>query len=392
MHRSESRKRLHQGLAVFLGLFVVLSAWATSMPLGAGPDEPAHIIKAGAVANGTLLGAPTSDPSSTSMPAPAALAEAYSWPCFAYEPDVTAACQRPMIEADSTLLDQSTTAGLYNPVYYMIVGFPAVFDIGPMAMALSMRLLSALLSALLATAIFAVLSRMMPPLFALTTLGVALTPMVYFLGSVVNPNAAEILGGAAFFSGLVWFARSSEVRTRTALVPAITLALGGFIGANSRSVSPFWLFLFGLLFLLVAPPVKVKEICRAPLFLGSLGLVVVSAIGSVIWTLSTGTLGRLGNFPGQDDSPISIFIRMMINAPSDPGLIALFGWLDTTVPGLVHSIYGFGILGLTIAALALSTSRWRLATIGAIVIFFCGPPLLQAAHLKFSAFFGQGGF
>lgn len=389
MNRTSLRRKRPFAFLVFLGVFVLSSAWALSMPLAAGPDEPAHIIKAASVVRGELLGEPTNDPAVTRVQVPAPLADANEWHCFAYEPSISAACQQPP-SAEVGERSALTSAGLYNPTYYLLVGWPTLLEQGPIVMVMGMRILTALLSAVLLASVFSVMSRMMSSLAALTVLAVAATPMVFFLNAIVNPNGLEILGGAAFLTGLLWFVSAPNVRGKVALLPAVMIAVGGFLGGNARGVSPFWMFLFGVLFLIAVSRDRLKELLRAPGFLVGLAVAIVGSALGVAWTLKTGTLTRMGDFPGQDGSPIEMFVRMLLNAPSDPGLIGFFGWLDTPVPGLVYATYGFGIVGIVSLAAIFANRRWRVTLIGAAVVFFAGPAFLQAASLKSSGFIWQG--
>ncbi len=392
MGQSITRTKPFSVLLVFLGFFLMSSVWALSMPIGAGPDEPAHILKAASVARGEFLGSPSADNSAaTVVRVPAALGEAHSWACFAFDPMTSGACQiisESAADADG-LVAVTTTAGLYNPAYYFLVGGPTLLGLEPVATVMSMRVLAALVSSVLMAWMFQVMSRIIAPLWALTVIAVAATPMVFFLNGIVNPNSFEILGGAAFLVALLWFAITPNPRERN-WSPLLLMVVGGALGANARGVSPMWMFLAGVLFLILTPQARLKTVFTYPRFLIGLGVVVLAAIFGVAWVLKTGTLNQMGDFPGQNSSPAGVFFRMLLNAPSDPGLIAFFGWLDTPAPGFVYAVYGFGILSLVIAGIVYSQGRWRVGVFAAISSFFLVPAILQAASLKSSGFIWQG--
>lgn len=376
-------------LLVFTGVFIASIGWAISMPIGAGPDESAHVLKAASVVRGEFIGEPTDAPAVTKVRVPASLTDSSAWACFAFHPAESGDCQGEL-EAESGLAYAETSAGIYNPGYYLVVGWPSLITESPTAIVWGMRALTALGSALLATAIFSVLGRMMSRLLSLTIFGALVTPMVLFLNAIVNPNAWEIVGGVGFLVGLLWFSTANDVRGKGALLPAALVAVGGFVSANARGVSPFWLFLFGILFLIATPWPRIRELMRTPVFLLGLGVAVLGAICGAAWTLMTGTLNRMGDFPGQEMSPLVAFFRMVINAPSDYGLFGIFGWLDTSAPGMVYLIYGFTSLSLIVIGLAVADRRGRLLIGLAGAVFFFGPALLQAASVKGSGWIWQG--
>lgn len=376
-------------LLVFVGVLFASLGWAVSMPIGAGPDEPAHLLKAASVVRGEFIGTPTDAPAVTRVQVPAALADSSAWACFAFHPSESAACQGDVGEK-AGLAYAETSAGIYNPGYYLFVGWPSLLSEDPTAIVWGMRALTAVGSALLAAGIFATLSRMMSRLLALAMLGTVMTPMVVFLNAVVNPNAWEVLGGLGFLVGLLWFASATAVRGRDGILPATLMAAGGFVAANARGVSPFWLFLFGIIFLVAAPWPRIRELLRTPSFVIGLGIAVLGAFTGAAWTLTTGTLNRMGDFPGQEMSPVMAFFRMIVSAPSDARVFGVFGWLDTEAPAMVYFVYGFTTLSVVVLGLATGDRRGRFLIAIAAAVFFLGPAVLQTASVRGSGWIWQG--
>ena len=376
---------------VYLGLFITMVSWSLSMPLGAAPDEAAHIIKAAAVSHGQLLGESIGVEGTLSVQVPSALANAQSWTCFAFNSEVSAACQELAVSSGE-MAPATTAVALYNPVYYALVGWPSLFLSDPTAIVWSMRALTALVSAGLSVVILALLRRFTSTTTALFLTATILTPMVVFLSSSVNPNSWEILGCAAFLVGLLWFGFSgASLRGPGIGVATFAIAGGGFLAATSRGVSPFWLFLMGLLFLAVTPRPRTREIFASWRFLWPLTVAVLASVLSIIWTLRTGTLGGLIPLEGADRPLIVVFAQMVLpNARLYEGMIGNFGWLDTPAPALVFSVYGLSVIGVLLAGVSIAGKKWRVVTAVSVVLVLLAPALVQLGSLRSTGYIWQG--
>lgn len=373
----------------FIGAFLLSLAWAISLPLGAGPDEPAHIVKAASVVRGEFLGHETERAGITEVTVPASLEDSLEWSCYRFDQSKTGGCQGELPARQGTG-STTTSAGLYNPIYYLLVGWPSLLTDSPTVMVWGMRALTALGSVLLAATAFAVSTRVTSRLVSLGVGAAIITPMTLFLSSIVNPNAWEVYGGIAFISGLLWFSVTQSINARSAILPAIAIGAGGFLAASARGASPFWLLLLGLLFLIATPPSRIRSLLRNAQFLTGLGIAIIGAGIGALWTLTSGTLSAMGEYPGKDLSPAAAFVRMILLAPSDIGLFGNFGWLDTPTPMFVHAIYGFTTLSLVVIALAVSDTRWRSVVIASILFYFVAPATMQALSVKNSGWIWQG--
>ena len=151
-------------LVAFVGLSLLSTAWAVATPLSASPDEPAHIIKAAAVVRGQLIGEPTSRQGFTTVTIPSAVGNAWAWTCPAYHPQTTADCQ--VITGDSTVRSTVTSAGLYNPTYYALVGWPSLVFSTPHAAVYSMRFVSGLICSFFLAVAFTALMLLKRTFFA----------------------------------------------------------------------------------------------------------------------------------------------------------------------------------------------------------------------------------
>lgn len=379
-------------LIAWLGLSLASFAWAASTPLGASPDEPAHVIKAASVAHGQFIGEPTDAPAVTRVQVPAGLAQAGAWPCYAFHPEVSAGCMfKP---ADGLkMTDADTSAGLYNPAYYALVGWPSVFIADSTVAVLTMRAVSGVIVSFFLAFVFVGLFVLTRPLVAGVAFFAALTPMVLFLSSAINPNAIEIGTGAALLVGLLWAARgrAGDGDSPPSRCVLVVVAIAGLLLANARGISPLWMALIAALVFVLVPWPRLKYLLgrwdvRATIIVLGLGV-----IGAGAWLLATGTLGAMGSFPGAGKvGPFEAFIVMLVTRSADPGLIGVFGWLDTFAPALVYLIWSVLLGGVVVLALLVARARELRGTVLAIGIFLLGPAVVQALSVRNSGYIWQG--
>ena len=196
--RVSDRRVWWSAFALYSALIIL---WLLAMPLFSSPDENAHVVKAAAVVRGQLLGTDEHNAAGdtlTHVTVPAAFVS--DVPCFAHRPRVPASCA-PAQTSSMRLVDATTLAGHYPPLYYAIVGLPSLFVPGAGGVYV-MRLASGLLNAaFVASALLSVRrwSSRIGPL----AVGVATTPMVLFLSASVNPNALEIAAAMTVWASLL---------------------------------------------------------------------------------------------------------------------------------------------------------------------------------------------
>ncbi len=204
------------------------------------PDEPSHTIKAAAVARGQFaVQEGQSFGHGVHVQVPSYIANLSAQTCTAFKRDVTAACAPAVPMDDNYLTIGVTSAGLYNPMYYWVVGLPSLFLTGAPAI-IGMRIASALLCTAFLAAGLTALTKLRNPKWPVAAALVAITPMVLFLCSGINPNSLEVAATMAAFCGLLVCLESSarlpEVK------PAIaTVGVSVAVLANTRNVSLVWL-------------------------------------------------------------------------------------------------------------------------------------------------------
>ena len=374
-------------LITWLALSLASLAWAASTPLAGSPDEPAHIIKAASVVRGEFLGARAAEGYYREVEVPIGLSEASSWPCFMMNASVSAACTPPT-KSGLELRPALTSAGLYNPVYYLLVGWPSLFVSDAHLAVFAMRALSAILSSFFLAFTFVLLLRMTPQLVAGVAFFAALTPMVLFLNGSVSPNSIEIATGAAVAIGLLYLSLGFSTLNRNIVLIVTTIA--GVVLANARGLSLLWLALIGISVLVFVPWKSTVELLKELKVRLALGVLGVGALFAGVWVFSTGTLGSLGVYAGAGTNPLRAFVTMMLSSYADPGFVGYFGWLDTPAPAFTYAVW-CALFGLVVVG-ALSTARGRplIALILAIAAVSLVPAVVQAASVQRSGYIWQG--
>lgn len=387
-----SARLVNSSRAVFVIAWVALAAagiaWAVATPLSGSPDEPSHLIKAASVVRGELIGEPGADSSRTLVDVPVGIGQAWNWACFAHDANLSASCvQKPANGLE--LVEAETSAGLYNPVYYAIVGLPSLVISNTVADVLAMRALSAVLVAGLFAFALTMMLRLVPPLIAGLGMLAVLTPMTLFLTGAVNPNALEIAAAAALVTGLATACLGqATVVNRSTLVG---IGLAGVLLANARAISPLWMAVLLLAVAVMTPAVRRRELLGQKGVIITLAALTAGTTAALAWIATTGTLGALGVFEGAGTtSPAEAFLSMIVQRGADPGIIALFGWVDTPAPTFVYALWSVLLGSAVIAGLAVGRGRalggLLVATAGALL----GPAVAQAASVATSGYIWQG--
>ena len=179
---------------ILVGLF---STWALAIARYGGPDEPGHVLRAEAVADGHVLGhtVPGLVSGFRAVLAPAGLATGDPR-CFRHDKRVPATCARPDAGATGDR-PVASSAGTNPPWYYAAVGVP-VRLFGDVADAAWYRVVAAALFAV-TIAVALARARRIDPARGLLLVLAALSPVAWFLGGVVNPSSLEIA-----FAVLAW--------------------------------------------------------------------------------------------------------------------------------------------------------------------------------------------
>lgn len=379
------RRHLMPFLITFAAMFAACAAWAIALPPGASPDEPDHFIRAAAVARGQVLGEEGAQPWLRDVQVPAGIANSRAWLCYSGDSYVDASCM-PDLPPDSTEVTAYTSAGLYNPVYYAMVGLPTLWTNDAETALYGARLLSAAWCCLLLAAGFTFVHVLFGRRWAgLVTIAVA-TPMVVFLAATINPNGVEIAATFAAMTGCLYLARRGGNAPWWALVP-LTVAV--MLVATVRGLGLLFLALVAATALASASRERVMELLRSRRVQVALALMLAVSLWAAWWTLSTGTLGAMGKFPGAGEtSPLAAFM-VIVSRTIAPGLVGHFAWHDVLAPSFTYFAYSLIMGVLVLIALAVG-SRRALVPVGvAGVGWLLIPPTVQAISITNSGYIWQ---
>ncbi len=402
------------GTAVLI-LFALIAIWSLAMPLLSGPDEPTHVVKAAAVARGQFTGecrdnsadhagvcAKSSPFTEVTVPAfysllrnggniPGTLIPHHGVECYARRILIPASC---VIYASTTTYQNLVRSawiydGRYPPMYYLVAGLPTLVGEGRWVLYL-MRFFVVLVEALLlASAVFAVI-RLTRDRLHLVAMAIAATPMVLYLGGVINASGIEITAALAF-----WVLGSLTVTVahppRWLLIDATIAAL---VFVSSRSLSLLWIALaITAIAALSTRDQLVALIHRRGAQVAGVLFGVVSAL-DLVWIIyehatavdvASANAQALIPRPG---TPEFTILRTSFHHSIYylPGMIGVFGSFDTYAPRLTFVIWY--LLGGALLLLSVCSVSWRrsLVLLGCAIGIVALPVLIsssQARHLGY---------
>jgi hypothetical protein len=386
-----------QWTLAFLGFFLVFSAWAYAAPYDGPPDEVQHAIRAAGVVSGQIAPAPThvqwgrgNAGTGAVQRVPGGLLHPAT--CWGFEPGKSAACAVPV--SGGPVEDVPTSAGRYNPVYYLAVGAPLRVWPGWFGLVFS-RTISAGLSAALLACAFVALIRWSRHGLMLAGLITATSPMLAHLAGAVNPNGLEIAAGIGLFSaaiplllGPVGGADRALASTMSS-TPLVWLAgVSAALLATVRSLGPLWL-LAGLFALLVPQSrAALRQLWSRPLVRRFTAVVVASLAFAVAWILimKTGEVvsARNGGYHyGVGQAALMYFQNWEIYLM---GMVGVAGWFDIRMPTPFYLAWICSTASLVLFALVVGTraERWRFLVIfgGGLVV----PGVLQVSQANVTGF------
>ncbi|MDA8033394.1 MAG: DUF2142 domain-containing protein [Actinomycetota bacterium] len=370
----KGRRRPHHGVRLFVVtwalVFAAMGCWSLATPRFAAPDEPVQVAKAAAVVRGQLDGRPSPgrQPAYGEVTIPAFFADSLNLPvCFHRAPTVPASCEgsAPASSAPTTV---SIYVAHYPPLYYAVVGLPSLLGVGNWVLYL-MRLTGAALDALFVALAVTAARRWSTSRLVLAGVLVSTTPMVLFLGGVVNPSSLEVAAAIA-----TWTCGSLLVLEHAADPPpglVAALAVSASVLELTRGISPFWLACTLVFLLAVGDRRHLVGLLRRRSVQG--GLAAVAALGglALAWTFTKHALDVISYTP-LGPAPTSTILETSF-AHNDfylPGMVGVFGWFDTWAPTFTYVVwYGLvGLLGLAAAVVARLRQALALAALALAIV------------------------
>lgn len=362
-----ARPLLHV-VVLAVAVLVMLLAGALFLPLASGADEAAHYVYSAAVVRGQ---AGTLQPT---IPAQIDVLHRFAG-CIAFQPDVTAVCQRAELVSSHQDVTSQTNAGLYNPTFYAFVGLGSLID--PTASGLYLaRALAALVSATFLGWGLSLLWRTASTAWPTLAAFLLLTPMTVYLGSVLNPSAWEISTAFAFTVAGWNLLRGASAQRGWTEANTLT-AVAGSVLVVTRGLSPVILLLGGLILAVAVGWSSFAAALARRWFWLTLAPIAAASIYAVSWIATHGT-----NYVGVE-KPASLrdglgFIAVFHATYVDQimQMYGVLGWLDLPSPQVL--VFGWLLIvgAFLIASMSASTRRTRVAIVIAFAVCVMMPAIL----------------
>jgi hypothetical protein len=354
-------------------------AWVFStMPWG-GPDEAAHYLRAVSIANGVLVGRqhpfhglywPAYESAYVShdnriVDVPAPLSPGI-WGCLDGKLDLVGSCR------------EATYVGDYAPLPYLlpVVAIKATGN-SHTAWWLA-RLLSALLNLafILLGLVFVVRGFRGGRLFLAFLL--AVTPMVFFVSSVISPNGLEIAANFAFFGGILWALRDPPGVTRWALAAT---AVSGVVVVLAWSLGPAIVVIDLVVAALLASRQRLAELARH-----HRRAITTTASCLVLALIAFYVYGKLSGLLHAGLQLNGIWNAIWVGRHEDGivlhDAVGTFGALSVHLPGWMYWLWWALIAVLCAVAIARSGRRGRIAMVVTLAIVLAFPILFWAFYFR----------
>ncbi len=381
-----------RGLLLLLVGFVLLgAAWMFSTPPGWAPDEPAQYLRALGISEGQLLGPkePLAASDVANLRAGGWRAAQQVWNDHDRRGVIVPASLSPPSEPCFGALSggrctEVSYTGDYYPLAYLI---PAVGM--SRAQTWETALLLSRAGSFLQLLVFLTLAVILTgprPGWRLVGLLAATTPMVLFIGSMVNPNGLEIAANLAFVAALL------RLRRDQAAFPGwgwISLIASGAVTILAWQLGPVFLAAELVVWaaLMGTGGLRALYSTHAGAAFAAAGVLVAVLAVFVAWGGAAGVLHSTVTFA----SPITAMrggLRQL--GPALNGAVGNFGALNVPLPGLMIKGWWLAVIVLAAVGIWQGTQRERVALALASVLGLAFPVVFFAFSYRLSGFGVQG--
>ena len=350
-----------------LSFFVMCAGWALTSPPGSSPDDDFHLSSIWC-AGGTRAGVCEQVPGHPDQRAvPAAVVNAAE--CFAFKPEVSAACVKDL-PAGLVATDRvNVTANLYPGGYYRVMSILVGPDVERSV--LVMRLANAGLAALL----LALLIRVVPvgiSRAALLAVTITFVPLGLFLVASTNPSGWAVVGLTLYLAFAYALLVRTNWRSRRTWLIAGGVLVTGLMAVTSRLDAAVFVIIATVLALVLAGVRHTRQGWIAALL-----LFAISVFGAYTY-LGHGTPTFAGEGTGVGGAEPGVGL-LLTNATYLPILFVQalgfggLGWNDTVLPPLVGVVGVVAVGALAYAGLAVLTRRKAWAVVLAFAALILVP-------------------
>lgn len=385
---------LRTWLAAFGILFVAAAAWSFASPLGSAPDEPAHLDRAASLVRGELLGKPIphateAQKSTVTVEVPQVFASlANDVGCFQFKPAVPAGCQGPLSTSTKDVATR-TYVGRYPPFYYFLVGLPTLVLVSAKGIYGARLVSGALSAAMLALAVTSLRRCRGAPLLA-AGLALAATPMVLYLGSIINPTGLEIASAISAWTAAMALASEPSEEVNASAVAVLGVSIIAVM--LTRVLSPLWTVFIAATFIAIGPATSVPALFRRSRVRAWFAACVVAGLVAVTWDLAADAFATEPGtpLPAGTTGPHIVVLAVERLDLLVTSSIGQFGWLSTPSPyGII--VAWLGALGtVVLVAVCLARRRGAATLLGNLLAWLVVPVALAVAEARKDGILGQG--
>ncbi len=367
-------------------LWFLATVWAVANPLMASPDEPAHVVRAASLVRGQLLPPDGDWGSDVRVPAFYDAVNAYPT-CYMFDPTENGVCEVASTRPPSQVVDSATMAGKYNPLYYAVVGLPTLLPPGDGVLYL-MRIVSAGLSAFLLALGLRAVAQTPAPSWAVLGVAGAVTPMVVFLSSTVNPAGVEIAAAFALWCQLLTLLRHPDP-ARTAGRMA-WVAVAATVLLNARGLSLLYGAVIVAVAVLSAPTAHLRDVLRERRTWPSFAVIGVAGLTAAAWVLGAGSLS-VGGVAHPELTFAGAAKTTLLSTPAYvTNMVGQFGWMDTDLDPTVHMAFAAAAGVAVLLAAAVAGRRERLLLAGLALAVVVLPVVIHASQARSLGIIWQG--
>ncbi|MFZ0090520.1 MAG: DUF2142 domain-containing protein [Solirubrobacteraceae bacterium] len=385
--RVERRTPVAAMTALGVSFTLLIAAWVVATPPFTAPDEASHYLRALSIANGHLVGPKVAYRPVPPGTSPAQLAwadkgtRAVRVPAPLSPPDVTCMNGRPDVAAQDCL--EATEVGNYHPLPYLLPALALTVSHD----AATGLWLSRLASALPCLAFILLAFIMLWDASAWSLVGAlgAITPMVLFVSSVVNPNGLQLAACLAFAASVLRIVRAPSHQPTWVWA---AFAASGAVAILAWQLGPVFVVADLLLGAALLGFSGLGELrCSGRRFgLSALTLVMAAAL-YLVYGLASGVSHSTFGL-----SPIGSSLHAGLSqlGPVLRDSVGTFGSLTVRLPSSAYWIWWLGITATITGAMWVGSrrDRWLLGAVVVIVLTF--PVLFFAWVYRFTGFGLQG--
>ena len=348
---------------LLIGVLCLQALWALTNPIFASPDETAHIARAQSFASLDF------SPPYTTDGLPLEQVD-----CFRFFGNNPATCMDTSWLADGTEVNVPTDG--YPPLLHVLAGLPSTVTSGLTGVYV-MRLWMALITAALLA--WAGTFMLKGGAWAFTGFLFAVTPMVMFVSSTVNPSG--LTAGSASLLVAAWLSTIGVCRAPRSTLVALTIGALGLIATRRDGV--FWLTALGAVALAhrgVSPHtwrslVDRREMARWRAVAPTVAAIVVAAAFTVPWLW--GFVQRQSSGAGSAWEGAKT-LRFYFDQ-----IIGYFGWLDTPMASEAVAVVYMAIGGLLFLGLSAANGPLRRSIIVAGLLMLVVPIVFAAVRFPY---------